>query len=139
MAARAPSQPVADLADRQRAADERDPLVPEVEEVLDGEPAAEHVVDGDRAVRVAVARPVDDDHRGAAPGDLVEARVVGVDRGDQDALDPLLLEPVRGRPRSRSARLSLLQMNSDRSLRSAASSMPCATSVKNGLAASSIT
>ena len=69
--------------------------MPEVEEVLDRQPPAEHVVDRDRAVRVDVAHPVDDDHRRAVPGDLVEARVVGVDRGDQDALDPLLLEPAR--------------------------------------------
>ena len=45
-------EPVAHLTDRGRPADERDPLVPELDEVLDGETAAEDVVDGDGAERV---------------------------------------------------------------------------------------
>ena len=88
-------EPVADLAERHRAADEGDPLVAAVDEVLDREPAAEHVVHRDRAERRVVAGAVDDHHRGAAPPDLVEQRRLRVDRGDQDALDPLLLEQLQ--------------------------------------------
>ncbi len=67
-------EPVADLAERHRPADERDPLVAAVDQVLDGEPAAEQVVDRDRAERRVVAGAVHDhDGRAAAP-DLVEER-----------------------------------------------------------------
>ena len=111
-----------------------------VDEVLDGEPAAEHVVDGDRAERSVVAGCGRRSRRAcrAAATASSDGRV-GVDRGDQDALHPLLLEQVEVGAARASARLSLLQSTSDRSAASAASSMPWATSVKNGLAASSIT
>ena len=64
-ALRAPCEPVADLAERHRAADEGDPLVATVDEMLDREPAAEQVVDGHGAERRVVAGPVDDDQRRA--------------------------------------------------------------------------
>ena len=44
---------------------------------------------------VVLPGPVHDHDRGAAPGDRVQGRRLGVDRGDQDALHPLLLEVRR--------------------------------------------
>ena len=76
--------------------------------------AAQHVVDGDRAAAVAVARRC---RRAPAAcrarGSSASAVVVAVDRRDQDALDPLLLELGEVR-RSRRGRRPLLQRTSDR-------------------------
>ena len=68
----------------------------------------------------------------------VERRRVLVDRRDQDAAHPLLQEQLEvvALP---CASLSLLQMNTATPWARATSSMPLATSVKNGLAASSMT
>ena len=131
--ARAPAQPVADLADALRAADEGDPRWPAVEEVLDREPTAEHVVDRDRAVRRARPGAVHDDHGRAAGRTVVERRVVGVDRGDQHALHALLLEAAEVAGLAGGSGCRCCRVNSERSAASAAASMPWATSVKNGL------
>jgi len=72
-----------------RATDERDPLmaeVDEVDEVVDGQLSAEDVVDRDRAVRVGVTNPVDDQYRRAVPGNLAQCRVGRVHGRDQDSL-----------------------------------------------------
>jgi hypothetical protein len=66
-----------------------------LDEVLDGQPAAQHVVDGDRAQGAGARRAVHHDDRDAAPAHLVEGGGVGVHRGDQDALDALLHQAVQ--------------------------------------------
>ena len=63
-----------------------------------GQPAAEHVVDGDRAEPVVVAGAVDDHQRDAALGDGVDPRGLRVDRGQQDAQHALLHQLRRGGP-----------------------------------------
>ena len=62
------------------SADEGDPLVAAVEEVLDREAAAQHVVDRDRAERRVPRRAVDDHHGSAATGHAGQVRGLGVDR-----------------------------------------------------------
>jgi hypothetical protein len=86
-------QSVAHLADALRATDERDSFVAQVEEVLDRQFATQYVVDCHGAVGGDVSDPVDDDDGGAPAGHLVERGVVRVQRGDEDALDALLLQP----------------------------------------------
>ncbi len=61
-------------------------------EVLDREPAAEDVVDGDRAELVVGACAVDDDERRAVAAYVREHARLRVDRGDEDALHALLDE-----------------------------------------------
>ena len=90
-------EPVADLADRLRPADERDPLVAAVEEVLDREAATEHVVDGDRAERHVPRRTVHDHHGRAATSHAGQVLGLGVEGRDEDALDALLDEVVEVR------------------------------------------
>lgn len=65
-------QAVTHLADRLGPADEGDVLVAEVEEVLDGEPTTEDVVNGDRAMALGVADTIDDQDQCAVALDLVE-------------------------------------------------------------------
>ena len=86
-----------------------DPPMPAVDQVLHGHVAAQHVVDGHRAQRVVALGAVDDDERGAAPGHGGEVVGVRVERGDEDALHPLLGRWSRYAA-SRSERLSLLHM-----------------------------
>ena len=66
-----------------------------LEQVRAGEPAAEHVVDRDRAAVVPARAAVDQHDRGAALDELLQPRVAAVvDRGDEHAADPLLLQQV---------------------------------------------
>lgn len=88
-------QPVAHLPERARPADERDPLVALLEQVRDGQPSTEVVVDGDRAQVADLRGPVDQDDGRAQLGRQGQVGGVRVERGDQDALDPLLLQPVQ--------------------------------------------
>ena len=88
---------VADLADRLRSADERDPLVAAVEEVVDRETAAQHVVDGDRAERLVARRTVHDHDRSPPPGHAGQVLGLRVEGRDEDALHPLLDEVVEVR------------------------------------------
>jgi hypothetical protein len=62
--------------------------------VLDREPAAGHVVDGDRGEARVVGLPIDE-HRGRpAVAESGEAVEVVAERGDEDTGDALLLEEV---------------------------------------------
>ena len=85
--------PVGDLLQREVAADEGDPAVALLEQVAGGEPAAEHVVDGDRAA-VVVGTAVDQDHRRAALDELLEPRADALHRRDQHTEDAEFLELV---------------------------------------------
>src|SRR3954451_17884043 len=84
--------PVADLPDALGSADEGDPPVTELDEVVDGEPAAEAVVDGHGAEGVARPRTVDEHDRRSPRGELAESVVFGVDRRDEHSLYPFLLQ-----------------------------------------------
>ena len=64
--------PLLHLRQARRAADEGDPPVPALEQVLGGEPAAEDVVDGDRALVGVRRAAVDQDDRDAALAQLVQ-------------------------------------------------------------------
>jgi hypothetical protein len=86
-----PGQALADLGDRQRAADEADAPVPLVDQVRDGQFGADAVVHGHRAL-VAAGGPVDQDHRDAAAADLVDRGGPAPDRSDQDAERALLAQ-----------------------------------------------
>ena len=86
--------PLLHLRQARRAADEGDPPVPALEQVLGGEPAAEDVVDGDRAL-VGGRRPAVDEDDGHAA--VAQRRQGGGEHGgrrDEDALDALLGEHV---------------------------------------------
>ena len=85
-------EPVGHLTDRLRPAGVGDVLVPDGQQVGDREVAAEHVVDGDRAV-AARRRPAVHKHdRRAAPLQPGQPRARADHRGDQHALHPVLLE-----------------------------------------------
>lgn len=85
---------IANLADFKRSANERDLSVADVDEVLDCESSAEHVVDGDSAEILGVGGAIDDQQRGTSLGRRTESLVVGIDRSDQDAVDTLLDEEI---------------------------------------------
>src|SRR6202035_3798214 len=70
------------LPDRGRAVDEGDAPVPEAEQVGDRDLPAAPVIDGDRALR-GRARPVEQDHRGAAVTDPPQLGRAAVHRGDE--------------------------------------------------------
>jgi hypothetical protein len=83
---------VGDLADRPRAADEGDVPVPALQQVGDGEVAAEHVVDRDRALAAGRRPAVDQDDRRAAPLQPGEPRARPDHRRDEHPLHPVLFE-----------------------------------------------
>jgi len=64
----------------------------ELDQVVQGKAATEAVVDSHGAVGVARAGAVDEHDRRSARGEFVESVVVGVDRGDEHTLDPLLFQ-----------------------------------------------
>ncbi|GAB4003489.1 hypothetical protein GCM10029992_45380 [Glycomyces albus] len=70
--------------------------MPELDQVPGGQAAAVLVVDGDRAVRVAARAAVDEDDRDVVGGQPGQPFGRGfVDRGDEQAEDPLLLEDLQ--------------------------------------------
>ncbi len=129
-------QAVAHLHGAHRSAHEGDPLMSLLAEMGDGQLPALDVIDTD-AAPARTGFTVDEHDRDALAPQHAEGRHVDLHGRDERSPHPLLeqqLEIVR----FAAASLSLLQMNSATSLVRATSSMPLATSVKKGLAASSM-
>ena len=89
--------PLLHLRQPGHAADEGDPPVPALEQVVGGQPAAEDVVDGDRALVGAGRPPVDEHHRHAALAQRRRGRGELGGRRDEHALHALLGQHVEVR------------------------------------------
>jgi hypothetical protein len=85
------------LGQRGVPADEGDPPVPALEQVLGGQPPAEDVVGRDGALVRARCPPVDQHDRDAAVAQRVQLRGQLGGRGDEDAVHPLLGEQAQVR------------------------------------------
>jgi hypothetical protein len=83
--------PVGALTDRDRPVDQGDTAVPEPEQVTDRDLASPPVVDGDRGLPRRT-RPVEQHHGRTPLADPAQLGRPAVDRGDEDAAHPLLLE-----------------------------------------------
>ena len=94
-----PFAAIGDLGDGHGPAGEGDALMTQLAQVLARDPSAENVVHRDRAP-VPLARPAVHQHdRDAALDEARQLRVAStVDRRDEDALHPLLLEQVEVPP-----------------------------------------
>ena len=133
-------EPLLHLGQAGVAADEGDPPVAALEQVVGGQPATEDVVDGDRALVGGGRAAVDEDHRHAAVAQRRRARgrapAVGV---ISTPWTRVLGRARRGaRPPWPAGRRSCTGSRPG-PRRSPTSSTPRATSVKNGLAMSSTT
>ncbi|GGN40333.1 hypothetical protein GCM10011578_087670 [Streptomyces fuscichromogenes] len=82
---------VVGLVEARRSADVRNGAVPGIDEVADGERAARHLVDGDRAPGRPLGHPVDDE-RDAVSAESLDVAAGCVGRGEQDAPHALLSE-----------------------------------------------
>jgi len=82
------------LPDRDRAVDQGDALVPEIEQVLDRDLAAALVIDRNRALPRRT-RPVEQHDRRAAVAYPPQLGCPAVDRRDQDAANPLFLKDAQ--------------------------------------------
>ena len=90
--------PVLALRDRQRTVHERDPPVAQLEEMLAGKPAAEHVVDDDGRDVAGRAAMVEEHERDAAVGQPFEIALVLARGIDDDPAHALARERIERAP-----------------------------------------
>ena len=84
-------------ADRRLAGQVADPRVPEFEQVLGGELAAEKIVGADERVLALVAEPVDQHVGTLLPAQLADARILEEAAGHDDAVDAARLQALQMR------------------------------------------